>query len=164
MKTRRSLVASFGLFLLVSLLGLLWGDQPAAAAVTSTKTILVKGTVNTNAPESIPFSGKVQIKTTVVPDPDFGAPPSVHVAIDALDVQGLGATTKTKYFANEEVEVMRFLVASDQLDFTFVITTDPGGFTVVGLGLVSLTLTFDSAGNLTAATGSIANNPYAPNL
>jgi hypothetical protein len=164
MKTRRSLVAAFGLFLLVGLTALLWGDQPAAAAVTSTKTILVKGTVDTNAPESIPFSGKIQIKTTVVPDPDFGAPPSVHFAIDVLDVQGLGATTKTKYFAIEEVEMMRFLVDTDRLDLVFAIATDPAGETIVGLGLVSVTFTFDSAGNLTAATGSVTNNPFAPNL
>jgi hypothetical protein len=164
MKTRRSLIACFGLFLLVSVTGLLWGDQSAAAAVMSTKTIVVKGTVTTNVPESIPFSGKLQIKTTVVPDPDFGATPSVHISIDALDVQGLGATTKTKYFAIEEDEIMRFLVASDQLDLTFAIATDPNGLTVVGTGLVSFTLTFDSAGNLTAATGSVSNNPFAPNL
>ena len=34
----------------------------------------------------------------------------------------------------------------------------------VRTGLASLTLTFDGAGKLTGGTGSITNNPFAPNL
>jgi len=163
---RRSLLASVLSFLLIGVVGgLLWGDGPAAAAnVKSTRTILVGGTVTVNAPEVIPFSGNVQIKTVLVPDPDFRLPPLVHVSIDFLDVQGLGQTTKTKYFANGADELNRAFRASDQLDLTFGIITETDRSTSVGTGLVTLTLTFDTAGNLTSATGSVSNNPFAPNL
>jgi len=163
MTMRRSVLASVLSFLLVG--GLLWGDSSAVVTtVKSTKTILVKGTVNTNVPEPVPFSGKIQIKTTFVPDPDFGLHPIVSVSIDMLDVQGLGQTTKTKYFAIEEDELNRAFAASDTLGLTFAISTDPKGLAVVGTGLVSLTLTYDAAGNLVDASGSVSNNPFAPNL
>jgi hypothetical protein len=163
---RRSSLASVLLFFLVGVVGgLLWGDGPAAAAnVGSTRTILVKGTVTANVPEMIPFSGKVQIKTVFVPDPDFRLPPLVHVSIDFLDIQGLGQTTKTKYFANGDDEMSRAFRASDELGLTFAIVTEADRITSVGTGLVTLTLTFDTAGNLTSATGSVGDSPFAPNL
>jgi hypothetical protein len=172
MTMRRSLLNSVLSFLLVGVVGgLLWGDGPAvAASTTSTQTILVKGTVSTNAPEVIPFSGKIQIKTTTVTDPDFNLPPITEVSINFLDVQGLGQTTKTKYFALGDNQLNRTLRASDQLGLTFAIATDPNGVTpngataTVGTGLVSLTLTYDAAGNLTAASGSVSDSPFAPNL
>src|SRR5262249_58567108 len=80
MTMRRPLLASVLSFLLVG--GLLWCDSAAVVTtVKSTKTILVKGTVNTNT-EPVPFSGNIQIKTTFVPDPDFGLHPIVIVSID----------------------------------------------------------------------------------
>ena len=165
MTTRRSLLASVLSFLLIGVVGgLLWGDSFAVAAnLTSTKTILVKGTVNTNAPETIPFSGKIQIKTIFVPDPDFGLP-SVQVAMNFLDVQGLGQTTKTKYFALGDAELSRTFLPSAQLGLTFGIVTEADRITSVGTGLVSLTLTFDGVGNLTGASGTVGNSPFAPNL
>jgi hypothetical protein len=166
MTRRRSSLAPVLPFLLIGVLGgLLWGDGPAVAAnVASTKTILVKGTVDANAPEAIPFSGKIQIKTITVPDPDFGGTPVVRVSLDFLDVQGLGQTTKTKYFANGDDELNRPLVASDELGLTFAIVTEGDRITSVGTGLVSVTLTFDAAGNLTAADGTVSNSPFAPDL
>jgi hypothetical protein len=163
---RRSLPSSVILLLLLGVAGgLVWGDRSAHAAnVSSTKTILVKGTVSTNVPEAIPFSGKVQIKTVVVPDPDFGQSPIVRVSIDLLDVQGLGQTTKTKYIAVDEDELNRAFVPSDQLGLTFVIVTDTDRVAPVGVGLFTLTLTFDGVGNLTDAIGSIADSTFAPNL
>jgi hypothetical protein len=163
---RRSLLGSVLSFLLIGVVGgLLWGDGPAAAAnVTSTQTILVKGTVSTNTPEVIPFSGKIQIKTTTVTDPDFNLPPITEISINFLDVQGLGQTTHTKYFAEGDNQMNRSLRASDTLGLTFGITTAPNGLTVVGTGLVTLTLTYDAAGNLTSASGSVDNSPFAPNL
>ena len=163
---RRSLLTSVLSFLLAGVLGgLLWGDGPAVAASTSSsQTILVKGTVTINAPEVIPFSGKIQIKTTTVTDPDFNLPPIVEVTTNFLDVQGLGQTTHTKYFALGDDQLNRTLVASDTLGLTFFIATDPNGLTNVGTGLVTLTLTYDAAGNLTAASGSVSDSPFAPNL
>ena len=162
MTMRRPLLASVLSFLLVG--GLLWCDSAAVVTtVKSTKTILVKCMVNTNG-EPVPFSGNIQIKTTFVPDPDFGLHPIVSVSIDMLDVQGLGQTTKTKYFAIEEDELNRAFAASDTLGLTFAISTDPKGLAVVGTGLVSLTLTYDAAGNLVDASGAVSNNPFAPNL
>jgi hypothetical protein len=162
----RSLLASVLSLLLIGVAGgLLWGDGPAVAAnVASTQTILVKGTVDANAPETIPFAGKIQIKTIAVPDLDFGGPPIVRVTLDFLDVQGLGQTTKQKYFATGDDELNRPLVASDQLGLTFAIVTDADRITSVGTGLISVTLTFDAVGNLTAATGSVSNSPFAPDL
>jgi len=166
MTMRRSLLASVLSFLLIGVVGgLLWGESSAVAAnLTSTKTILVKGTVNTNAPETIPFSGKIQIKTIFVPDPDFNLPPIVHVSMDFLDIQGLGQTTKKKYFAVGDTELNRTFRASTQLGLTFGIVTEADRITSVGTGLVSLTLTFDGVGNLTSATGSVGNSPFGPNL
>ena len=166
MTMRRSLLNSVLSFLLVGVVGgLIWGDGPAvAASTTSTQTILVKGTVSINAPEVIPFSGKIQIKTTTVTDPDFNLPPITEVSANFLDVQGLGQTTHTKYFADGDAQMNRTLRASDQLALTFAITTDPGGLAVVGTGLVTLTLTYDAAGNLTAASGAVSDSPFAPNL
>jgi len=169
MKTRRSLLSTLILLLLVAV-GPMWGQTlapavPAPVVTKSTLVIVIQGTVN-GPPESVPFSGKVQIKATAVTDPDFGGQPSVHLAIDFLDVQGLGATTRTKFFAVEEDELMRRLVASDRIDLVFTIVPDKGTveLATVRSGLASLTLTFDGAGNLTAGTGSITNNPFAPNL
>src|SRR5262245_63198781 len=162
MTVRRLVLASVLSVLFVG--GLLWGDSAAVVTtVKSTKTILVKGMVNTNG-EPVPFSGNIQIKTTFVPDPDFGLPPIVIVSIDMLDVQGLGQTTKTKYFAIEEDELNRSFTASDTLGLTFAIATDPNGLAIVGTGLVSLTLTYDAAGNLVDASGAVSNNPFAPTL
>ena len=162
----RLLLASALSFLLFGVaVGLLSGDGSAAAAnVASTQTILVKGTVNTNAPETIPFAGKIQIKTTFVTDPDFGLPPIVNVSITFLDVQGLGQTTKTKYFAEGDTELNRTFRASDQLGLTFAIVTEADRITSVGTGLVSMTLTYDAAGNLTGASGSVSNSTFRPNL
>ena len=166
MTMRRSSLASVLSFLLVGVAGgLLWGDSSAVAAnLTSTKTILVKGTVDTNVPEMIPFSGKIQIKTVFVPDPDFKLPPIVRVSMDFLDVQGLGQTTKTKYFAVGDQELNRTLRASDHPSLTFAIVTEADRITSVGTGLVSLTLTFDGVGNLTGASGIVGNSPFAPSL
>jgi hypothetical protein len=169
MTMRRSLLASVLSVLFVG--GLLWGDSAAVVTtVHSTQVVVVKGTVTANAPETVPLSGKIQIRTTFVPDPDFGLPPIVIVAINFLDVQGLGQTTKTKYFALGDTEMNRAFVASDTLGLTFAISTDSNGVTptgaiaTVGTGLVSLTLTYDAAGNLTGATGSVSNNPFAANI
>jgi hypothetical protein len=163
MTVRRLVLASVLSVLFVG--GLLWGDSAAVVTtVKSTKTILVKGMVNTNG-EPVPFSGNIQIKTTFVPDPDFGLTPIVIVSIDMLDVQGLGQTTKTKYFAIEEDKLNRlFKTTPDTFDLTFAISTDPNGDAIVGTGLVSLTLTYDGAGNLVDASGSVNNNPFSPNV
>jgi len=121
MKIRRSLFTSVELWLLVAILGgMIWWDSTPAGAkeTTSTTSVPVTGKV-TGYPETVFFSGKAQVSTTLVTDPDFGTPPSVVISIDLSTVRAVGASTKKKYVISGPQIMLRTLASSDFVDFTF---------------------------------------------
>ena len=121
MKIRRSLYTFVELWLLVAILGgmIWWGSTPAGAKqTTSTTSVPVIGKV-TGYPETVSFSGKARVSTTLVTDPDFGTPPSVVISIDLSTVRAVGASTKKKYVISGPQIMTRTLASSDFVDFTF---------------------------------------------
>jgi len=73
-------------------------------------------------------------------------------------VSGQGLSTGATYVTESQEEVMRPLVASDQVEITFPLYSEGlGGLTSARAGLASFTLTFDvGTGALTGGTATIS--------
>jgi len=141
---RKTIVLS----LLVAILGGLVGSSGPAQAVvsvasTGTTTIPYSGTVQ-GPPEDVHLSGSAQISFKVVRDLDFGKPPSVLLTIDMSRVSGVGAKSGLKYVTSGGQNLLRPLVAVDQVDITFAFfPSGRDGSSQARSALASFTLTYD---------------------
>jgi hypothetical protein len=108
--------------------------------------------------ESVVFSGQARIASKVVPDPDFGSPPNVVLTIDLTPVTGTGVLTNTKYVTNAVEIVIRPLIASDIVQFTFPFyPSGTNGVSSSRVGQVTFAMTFDvNAGTVTSAAASFS--------
>jgi hypothetical protein len=159
MNMRRLLVTPVVLSVVVAIMGLVWGSTPAFAGTTTT-IIPISGTVN-GQPESVSLSGNVQIKSTLVTDPDFGTPPKVILAFSFLNVSGVGLSTGKKYMSSAEDNKIRPLAASDMVEITFPFQNMTMGMSSARWGLASFTLIFDlTTGGVTQGTGTIATSNF----
>jgi hypothetical protein len=146
MKIRRSLFTSVKLWHLVAILGAVvgWSSTAAQAAPpTSTSGVKVVGVV-TGGPEVVTFSGRAQINTTLVTDPDFGTPPSVVISLDLSTVGGTGVSTKKNYVISGPEIMIRDLASSDFVDFNFTFLEN-GEISSVRTGYATFMLDFNVA-------------------
>jgi hypothetical protein len=159
MKMRRPLFNPAVLLLVVGIPAsvMLGGDTVLAAPVQSTIVIPIAGTVG-GPPESVSISGNVQIKSTLVLDPDFNRPAAVLLSIDFLpNVTGRGLSTGTSYVAPAEQELVRPLADALVIQMTFPFFPDtPGGFLSARSGLVAFTLSYDDLGRVKAGTATVS--------
>ncbi len=156
MKMRRRFFAPVVLSLLVGIMGGLVCGGTSALAAPSSVVISIGGTVD-GLPESVTFSGLAHVRSTVVRDPDFGSPPAVILAIDFLNVSGIGLSTGSKYVSGADDYVIRVLRPSDAIDVTFAFfPRGAGGFLSARSAVASFTLTFDNTGKLTSGTATIS--------
>jgi hypothetical protein len=160
MKMRRARIAAAALTLLLGLTsapGL--GDSSARDNRATIDLIIPISGMAHGDVESIRLSGRARISSVLVTDPDFGAPPSVFLSIDLLDVVGVGQRTHAKYHVTGEDKVTRTLRHSDLVEVAFPIF--PMGQNRGALAhsvLASFILTFNvHNGRLTAARAKFSN-------
>src|SRR5437667_76769 len=111
------------------------------------------------APERVYVSGVAQITSRLMKTgAKFNHPRSVMLSIDLHSVSGQGLSTGATYVTESQEEVLRPLVASDQVEITFPLYSEGlGGLTSARAGLASFTLTFDvGTGALTGGTATIS--------
>ena len=164
MKTRRTL--STPAFLTVLVLasigvvsaGALAQSTTAPNPLVPTSTVVsIAGTV-TGLPESVYFTGPVQVSTRPAPARIAGAKAHVVVSIDLRSISGLGQSSGTTYLTSGHANLTRLFGASDVVEVTFPFfrsgtATEPSTRT----GLASFNLSYDvTTGALTTATASIA--------
>ncbi len=156
MKMRQRYFTPVVLSLLVGIGGALVSGGTSALAGTTTLVIPIAGTVD-GLPESVSLSGKVQIQSRMVTDPDFGTPPAVILSIDFLSVFGQGLSTGARYVVAGEQVLRRMLAPSDLVELTFAFFPQgPDGALLARPALASFSMSFDvTTGNLTGATGSV---------
>ncbi len=133
--------------------------QVADAATGSARsaTVVVSGSVG-GAPEVVAFSGKVQIRSHLVTDPDFGKPPTVHLAIDLVDLIGKGLTSGAKYVSTAEFVNSTEVDANEVIELTFPFQPESRkGHLVARAGNLALTLRFDARnGAVISGTGRVS--------
>jgi hypothetical protein len=77
--------------------------------------------------EAVDISGQITIATRIIPDPDFGNPPSLELILDFNNVKANGKVKKQDKFATEaQVIVRRPLVPLDGVEVTFPYTNGNG--------------------------------------
>lgn len=147
MNTHHTRFTPFVLALLAALAAsLVW--QSASAQVSrpiSSLIVPIVGTAQAGA-QPVAFSGRARIMSTFVTDPDFRGPPSVILAIDLLNVSGVGQTTGARYIARGEEKLIRLFGDSDLIEVAFPIFRFPAGPTATTLAnplLASFKLDFD---------------------
>ncbi|UCO95949.1 hypothetical protein LF844_14720 [Metapseudomonas lalkuanensis] len=121
----------------------------------------IAGTLTT-ASEDINLSGAARIRSTEFSDPDFKGPPGAILFIDFVNVVGVGLTSKTRFFAHGEQQVVRELRPTDVVELTFLITPVNARATAEAIPvLATFQLTFNvDQGQLTAATGSFSTPDF----
>ena len=166
MKTGYPRLAGALLALLAGMAGALMGQSATAQGSvdlsprgrsTSELVVPIAGTVQTEA-ERVVLTGKVRIASTLVTDPDFRGPTSVILAIELLDVRGVGQSTRSGYVATGQQRLTRLLARSDLIQTTFpVLRTGSGIAALARPALALFGLTFDlSNGQLRAATAGFS--------
>lgn len=137
--------------------------QTFTAPVVSSLLVQVTGQAVTKH-EPINIKGTVRVRTTVVPDLDFRATPSVLVTIEFLRLGGDGVRLRGRYVVEETVEKLRTLAPTDTVDVTFPIAREgvrTGELKTVAVGMAVLTLNFNTNnGKLTGAIGTISTSPF----
>jgi hypothetical protein len=129
----------------------------AATGAPRTATVPVSGSVG-GAPEIVAFSGKVQIRSHLVTDPDFGKPPTVHLAIDLVDMVGKGLSSGAKYVSSAEFMNSTEVDANEVIELTFPFQPETRkGHLVARAGNLALTLRFDArSGAVISGTGRVS--------
>lgn len=148
MNTAHSRFKSLVLALLAAVLASLAWHSAFAQASRKISNIVVPiaGTVQVGE-ETIAFSGQARVTSALVTDPDFGGPRSVILAIDLLNVFGVGQSTGDKYVARGEEKLIRLLESSDLIEVAFPVFRFPvrPGATALDNPLVaSIDLEFDN--------------------
>jgi hypothetical protein len=152
----------------------------------STVNILVSGTVGGH-PEAVTFTNAaVQIGSTLSRNSDPALPPVLIVDITFLKATGTGVLTRAQYVAEAQVTKMRPFKANEVIEVTFpfsasatagasltaaassaplAIRTAAHAFATKALsearaGHAVFTLTFDTNGGVTGASGTIGANTF----
>jgi hypothetical protein len=141
-----------------------------AMPVKSTVNILVSGLVP-GAPETVGFTNAaVQIGSTLSRNSNPALPPVLIVDITFLKATGIGATTKTQYVAEAQVTKMRPFKANDVIEVTFPFSATMTAGMPMAMstkhvsearsGRAVFSLTFDTNGGVTGASGTIGANTF----
>ena len=128
-----------------------------APATTSAVAAPAAGTT-----EDVSFArANIQIDSTIARDPNPAVQPQVIVNITFLKAAGVGVTSKTMYTTDYRVTKIRPLVGTDVIAVTFPFTQDkPQGYLEARSGLATFTLTFDTNGVITGASGGISSSTF----
>ena len=144
-------------------LGLLLAAGAAAAQsfttpVVSNTTVRMAGRADVK-PDPVTVNGLARIRTTVVPDLDWRATPTVLVTIEFPRLTAVGMKGGGRYTVEQTVQRLRTLAAEDTLEVTFPIVPEASAATdlkTAATGLATFTLRFDTkTGTLTAAEGKV---------
>jgi hypothetical protein len=81
--------------------------------------VSVNGIVGTGV-DAVELNGQMTVATRIIPDPDFGSPPSLELIVDFSSVKGNGKAKGQEKFATEaQVIIHRPLLALDPVEVTF---------------------------------------------
>jgi hypothetical protein len=137
----------------------------------STVNILVSGTVP-GAPEAVAFTNAaVQIGSTLSRDSDRDKSPVLIVDISFIKATGIGAITGTQYVAEAQVTKLRPFKANEVIEVTFpfsasttagatLTTAATKALSEARAGRAIFTLTFDTNGGVTGASGTLGANTF----
>jgi hypothetical protein len=177
MQRRRSLFGPMALALLVWVIGgLMWGGSPAqaqtatapapapaSATTDSTLSIPVSGTMTTATGTKVNYSGFVVVNSSAVTNV-VGIPPFVMLNFDFSNVNatsGAGANTVTYNTSTFQVNKIRLLQPTDTIVMTAPVNQKGASVTSATASQATVTLSFDSAGNLTSGTIVFGNNTFS---
>jgi hypothetical protein len=182
---RRLAVLPMALIMLTGVTSAMAQVAPATP-IKSTVNILVSGTVP-GVPEAVAFTNAaVQIGSTLSRNSDPALPPVLIVDITFLKATGTGALSKAQYVAEAQVTKMRPFTANDVIEVTFpfnasattaATVTAAAAATPLAIrtaamaaatkvlsearaGRAVFTLTFDTNGAVTGASGTIGANTF----
>jgi hypothetical protein len=166
---RRLAVLPMALILLTGVTSAMAQVAPATP-IKSTVNILVSGLVP-GTPETVGFTNAaVQIGSTLSRNSNPALPPVLIVDITFLKATGIGASTKAQYVAEAQVTKMRPFKANDVIEVTFPFSaTMTAGMPMnmatkavseARAGKAVFSLTFDTNGGVTGATGVIGTNTF----
>jgi hypothetical protein len=168
MKTRHALSTSaFLTALVLASVGLVSAAALARAAVAanallpSATVVAISGTV-TGSPESVVFTGPVEVSTRPAAGRIAGARAHVVVTIDLRQLSGRGLSTGTAYVSPGQANLTRVFGPSDWIELSFPFFPS-GGLpgSPARTGVLTFALAYDvTTGALTAAVATVA----APNL
>ena len=170
MKTRRTLsTLAFLTALVLASVGLVSAAALAQTAtapnplVPTTTVIAVSGTV-TGSPESVFFTGPVQVETRPAAGRIAGARARVVVSIDLRQLSGRGLSTGATYVSSGQANLTRAFAASDLIELSFPFF--PRGAapdSPARTGVATFVLAYDvTTGALKAAVATVAA-PSLPN-
>lgn len=165
MNTRHAKLTPAVVALLVGIVGsLVWASASADPARPVTNLVVpIAGTIGAGA-ENIALKGQARIMSTFVTDPELGGPPSVVLAIDLLNVLGVGQSSGAKYLARGRDHTTRLFRPTDLVEIVFpVFRVGPKGNDVDRPVLASFFLTFDEDGQLEAARATLSSSPFQAN-
>lgn len=168
MNTARSGFKSLVLALLAAVLAsLAWHSAFAQASrPVSNLVVPIAGTVQVGA-ETVAFSGQARVTSILVTDPDFGGPPSVILAVDLLNVFGVGQTTGARYVARGEEKLLRLLESSDLIEVAFPVfrfPVRPGATALDNPLIASIALDFDGGNGQLREGNAKFSTPNFPGL
>ena len=115
-----------------------------ARATAQSASVPASGTVG-GLPEGVVFSGNVQLRSTLVRDPDFGKPPTVQLAIDLVDLVGRGLRSGARYVTAAEFVQRVEIDANEAIELTFAFQPQSRkGHLVARAACLALMLKFDA--------------------
>lgn len=128
-----------------------------AAAASSAVTAPPAGTA-----ETVSFSNaNILIESTLAKDPNLTARPQVILNFTFLDAVGVGLTSRAAYVADYRVTKIRPLVGTDVIEVMFPFSQNTAtGRLESRSGRAVFTLTFDTNGVITGASGTIGSSAY----
>ena len=127
----------------------------ASAAPTTAVLVPIEGTVD-GEPEAVEFSGQARLAVSVVPDPDFGAAPTVRLSIDLSKLVGVGTSSGQTYFTHTREIVERPLTDADWVQISFPFLTRGQALSEARVGEASFALDFNiDTGKLKGARAEV---------
>lgn len=131
----------------------------ASAATVTTTMVSLDGMVD-GPPESIVFSGELQIDAKAVESAEFEAPTSVELVVDLRRVVGVGSATGKRYVSSTQDILTRQLAVADLFEFAF--TFFPAGEAgAVRVGLLLFNLGFDmTTGQIIGAKAEVVSPDF----
>lgn len=93
----------------------------AVVAVVTGPPVAVGVNGNVGAgPDAVALSGQITVSTRIIPDADFGNPPSLELIVDFSSVKGKGNGNGNSQFTTEAQTIIhRPLLALDPVEVTF---------------------------------------------
>jgi hypothetical protein len=130
-----------------------------AAIEWNSATVPISGTV-TGMPESVAFSGKVQIQTRRAIDPEDSRRNKLLLQIDFSGVSGVGAVSSATYVVEAQDIVTRPLATADVVTITFPFhSSSSRAVSASRTGTAFFSLSVDTATGAVTAARAIISSP-----